>query len=406
MNLAPIASAALFLTSSLAFADTGVTPDEQARIEKILSATPLIDGHNDIAEQIKEKYDGDPSRVDLTKDTRSLPLSLHTDIARLRQGMVGAQFWSVYVPAELQGATSAEAVHVQIDIVRQIVARYPDVFELAQTADEIERIFKAGRIASMFGMEGGEAINNNLAILRDFRAEGVLYMTLCHGKTTSWVDSATDAPLHGGLSAFGETVIKEMNRIGMLVDLSHTSADAMKDALKVTKAPVIFSHSSAMALNGHPRNVPDDVLKLVAKNGGVVMANFVPPFIAEDVRQWMANQAAEEARQKSLFPGDPDAAKAALDAWNAANPRPDATIADVADHIEHIRDVASIDNVGIGSDFDGIPYTPVGLEGVETYPALFAELMRRGWSDEDLAKLAGGNLLRALRVAERVAAKK
>lgn len=401
-RLVPIA----LLLSSAAVAAESVTPEQLARYEKIMSATPLIDGHNDIAEQIKEKYEGDPSRVDLMKDTSMLKLSLHTDIPRLRIGRVGAQFWSVYVPAELQGATSAEAVHVQIDIVRQIVARYPETFELAETADDIERIFKAGRIASMFGMEGGEAINNNLAVLRDFRAEGVLYMTLCHGKTTSWVDSATDAPIHGGLSDFGEKVIREMNRIGMLVDLSHTSAEAMKDALSVTKAPVIFSHSSAMALNGHPRNVPDDVLKLVAKNRGVVMANFVPPFINENQRQWAARQAAEEARQKYLFPGDPDAAKAGLDAWNAANPRPEATIADVADHIEHIRNVAGVDNVGIGSDFDGIPYTPTGLEGVETYPALFAELMRRGWSDEDLAKLAGGNLLRALREAERVAAKK
>lgn len=398
-------SLALLITPTLAFAAPEITAEQQARIEKILAATPLIDGHNDLAEQITENYGADPSRIDLTKDTRELPHPLHTDIPRLRAGKVGAQFWSVYVPAELQGAVSAEAVHVQIDIVRRIIAEYPDVFELATSADDIERIHKAGRIASMLGMEGGEAINSKLAVLRDFRAEGVLYMTLCHWKTTSWVDSATDAPQHGGLSKFGEEVVREMNRIGMLVDLSHTSAETMKDALRVSKAPVIFSHSSARAIDGHPRNVPDDILKLVAKNGGVVMANFAPDFVSEELRQWSASEDAEEARQKALFLGDPDAAKAGLDAWIATHPRPDATLSQVADHIEHIRDVAGADNVGLGSDFDGIPSTPVGLEGVETYPALLAELMRRGWSDDDLAKLAGGNLLRALRKAEEVAAR-
>lgn len=397
-------SLALLVSPSFAVAQAAIAPDYRARIDAILAETPLIDGHNDIAEQITENYGGEPSSVDLTKDTRSLPHPLHTDIPRLREGRVGGQFWSVYVPAELQGAVSGEAVRVQIDIVRRIVAKYPKVFELATTADDIERIHKSGRIASLFGMEGGEAINSNLAVLRDFRAEGVMYMTLCHWKTTSWVDSATDAPQHGGLSPFGEQVVAEMNRIGMLVDLSHTSADAMKDALRVSKAPVIFSHSSARALDGHPRNVPDDVLKLVAKNGGVVMANFAPAFISEELRQWSAKKDAEEARQKALFLGDPDAAKAGLDAWVAANAAPQATLSQVADHIERIRDVAGIDNVGLGSDFDGIPNGPVGLEGVETYPALLAELMARGWSDQDIAKLAGGNLLRALRKAETVAA--
>ncbi len=378
---------------------------ERARFERITRATPLIDGHNDLPEQIHDNYAGELSRVDLNADTRTLPTPLHTDIARLRQGRLGAQFWSVYVPAELQGAASAEAVHVQIDLVRQMVAQHGDVFELAQSADDIVRIHRARRIASLLGMEGGEAINNNLAILRDFRAEGVMYMTLCHSKSTSWIDSATDAPQHNGLSPFGESVVREMNRIGMLVDLSHVSAEAMRDALAVTTAPVIFSHSSAFAITAHPRNVPDDVLRLVHQNGGVVMANFYPVFVSEEVRQWNALRAGEEARQKSLFPGDPIAASAALDAWVAAHPRPAATIAQVADHIEHIRDVAGIDNVGIGSDFDGVPFLPEGLSGVETYPNLFAELMRRGWNDRDLAKLAGGNLLRALRQAERVAAR-
>lgn len=402
--LSMIAFALALAAPTLAFAQAP-TRAELARVDRILRNTPLIDGHNDLAEQIHDNYGGDQSRLDLTADTRALSTPLHTDIPRLRQGRLGAQFWSVYVPAELQGAASAEAVHVQIDTVRQIVQRYPRVFELARTADDIVRIHRAGRIASMFGMEGGEAINNNLAILRDFRAEGVLYMTLCHSKTTSWVDSATDAPVHGGLSPFGEDVVREMNRIGMLVDLSHVSADAMRDALRVSAAPVIFSHSSAFAITPHPRNVPDDVLRLVHQNGGVVMVNFYPAFTANEVWQWGARRLAEEARLKALNPGDPTAVTEGVAAWVAANPRPEIGVGVIADHVEHIAEVAGHDNVGIGSDFDGVPFLPQGLDGIEDYPALFVELMRRGWSDTDLAKLAGGNLLRALRQAERVAAR-
>jgi len=400
------ALAALALAyAPIAAAQTAPTPQQRARIERILTRTPLIDGHNDLPDQIREHYGGDLDRVDLTTDTRLLPTPLHTDIPRLRQGRVGAQFWSVYVPADLQGAASAEAVSVQIDLVRQIIARHPTVFEFANSADDIVRIHRRGRIASMLGMEGGEAINDNLAILRSFRRQGVLYMTLCHGRTTSWVDSATDAPRHGGLSPFGEEVVREMNRIGMLVDLSHVSADAMRDALSVSRAPVIFSHSSAFALVPHPRNVPDDVLRLVHENGGVVMVNFYPGFISEGVRQWAAAQAGEAARQKALHPDDPAAASAALEAWATAHPRPAASVAQIADHIEHIRDVAGVENVGIGGDFDGVPYLPADLEGVDAYPEIFAELMRRGWSDADLSLLAGGNLLRALRAAERISAR-
>lgn len=404
MKTAAIAALILaFSAPSLAFAQAP-TRAELARVDRILRSTPLIDGHNDLAEEIHDNYGSDQSRVDLNADTRTLSFPLHTDIPRLRQGRVGAQFWSVYVPAELQGAESAQAVHVQIDTVRQIIRRYPRVFEFAQSADDIVRIHRAGRIASMFGMEGGEAINNNLAVLRDFRAEGVLYMTLCHSKTTSWVDSATDAPVHGGLSPFGEDVVREMNRIGMLVDLSHVSADSMRDALRVSTAPVIFSHSSAFALTPHPRNVPDDVLQLVHENGGVVMVNFFPAFTSNEVWQWGARRTAEEARLKALNPGAPTAVTEALAAWTSANPRPEIELSVIADHIEHIAQVAGHDNVGIGSDFDGVPFLPRGLDGVEDYPALFVELMRRGWSDADLAKLAGGNLLRALRQAERAAA--
>jgi membrane dipeptidase len=404
MKLALLAAAILAGVPALASAQAAPSPRERARIHRILAHTPLIDGHNDLADQIHENYGGDLSRVDLTHDTSGLEHPLQTDIPRLRAGGVGAQFWSVYVPAELRGAQAGEAVQVQIDLVRQMVAQHPDVFALAESADDIERIHRSGRIASMLGMEGGEPIDSNLAVLRQFRAEGVLYMTLCHALTTAWADSATDAPQHDGLTPFGEQVVLEMNRIGMLVDLSHVSAETMRDALRVSRAPVIFSHSSAYALTHHPRNVPDDVLRLVHRNGGVVMVNFYPGFVSEDVRLWSADRAGEEARQKALHPDDPSAAAAGLAEWSRAHPRPAATIAQVADHIEHIRDVAGIDNVGIGSDFDGVPFVPDGLTGVEGYPNLFAELIRRGWSDGDLAKLAGGNLLRALRQAERVAA--
>lgn len=379
---------------------------EQQRIDRVLARTPLIDGHNDLPWAIRGDHGGDLAALDLDSDTRALQPPLHTDIPRLRQGRVGAQFWSVYVPASLKGLAATEATFEQIDLARRMIARYPRAFEFADSADDIVRIHRAGRIASMFGMEGGEAINNNLALLREFRAAGVLYMTLTHAQNTDWVDSATDAPRHGGLTPFGEEVIREMNRIGMLVDLSHVSADAMRDAIRVSAAPVIFSHSSAFALTPHPRNVPDDVLDLVRANGGVVMVNFNAPFVSEPMRQWSATRSGEERRLQALYPGDPEAARAALDQWTAANPPPRVGVGDLADHIEHIARVAGRDHVGIGSDYDGVSYLPEGMGGVEAYPTLFAELIRRGWSESDLAKLAGGNLLRALRAAERVAARR
>lgn len=379
---------------------------EQQRIDRVLARTPLIDGHNDLPWAIRGDHGGDLAALDLDSDTRALQPPLHTDIPRLRQGRVGAQFWSVYVPASLKGLAATEVTFEQIDLARRMIARYPRAFEFADSADDIVRIHRAGRIASMFGMEGGEAINNNLALLREFRAAGVLYMTLTHAQNTDWVDSATDAPRHGGLTPFGEEVIREMNRIGMLVDLSHVSADAMRDAIRVSAAPVIFSHSSAFALTPHPRNVPDDVLDLVRANGGVVMVNFNAPFVSEPMRQWSATRSGEERRLQALHPGDPEAARAALDQWTAANPPPRVGVGDLADHIEHIARVAGRDHVGIGSDYDGVSYLPEGMGGVEAYPTLFAELIRRGWSESDLAKLAGGNLLRALRAAERVAARR
>jgi membrane dipeptidase len=401
---AAFAALVLMLTPTLASAQAP-TAQERARVERVLRRTPLIDGHNDLPWEIRDSHGGDLDAVDLNSDTRALAPPLHTDIPRLRAGGVGGQFWSVYVPASLKGLAATQAVHEQIDLARRMIARYPRVFEFADSADDIVRIHRAGRIASMFGMEGGEAINNNLALLREFRASGVLYMTLTHATTIDWVDSATDATRHDGLTEFGERVVREMNRVGMLVDLSHVSAQAMRDALAVSEAPVIFSHSSAFAITPHPRNVPDDVLALVRENGGVVMVNFNAPFVSEPMRQWSAQRAGEEARQKALFPGDPDAAKAALDAWMAANPPPAVTVEDVANHVEHIAEIAGRDHVGLGGDYDGVTYLPQGMGGVDGYTVLLVELMRRGWSDGDIAGLAGGNLLRALRQAELVAAR-
>lgn len=390
----------------LAAAQTpSITPQERARFERIVRRTPLIDGHNDLPYAIRGDHAGDLAEVDLHTDTRALTPPMQTDIARLRAGGMGAQFWSVYVPATLKGLDATRMVFEQIDLTRRMIAAYPNVFEYAESADDVVRIHRRGRIASMFGMEGGEAIANNLALLREFREAGVLYMTLTHSTTIDWVDSATDAPRHGGLTPFGEEVVREMNRVGMLVDLSHVSADAMRDALRVSTAPVVFSHSSAFAVTAHPRNVPDDVLSMVRTNGGIVMVNFNAPFIDEEMRAWSARRVGAREEHKALNPGDPAAAAAGLAAWDAQNPPPLPTPSDVADHIERIRDVAGVDHIGLGGDYDGVTYLPRGMEGVDGYPLLFAELMRRGWSDRDLAKLAGGNLLRVLREAERVAAR-
>lgn len=399
-----VAVSFLALAPTLAFAQAP-TAQELARVERILRRTPVIDGHNDVPWEIRDSHGNDLSAVNLRSDTRRLTPPMHTDIPRLRRGGVGGQFWSVYVPATNRGLENTRMVWEQIDLARRMIAAYPRDFALADSAADIVRIERSGRIASMFGIEGGEAINSNLALLREFRSAGVLYMTLTHSTTNDWVDSATDAPRHGGLSEFGVEVVHEMNRIGMLVDLSHVSADAMRDALAASEAPVIFSHSSAFAITAHPRNVPDDVLRLVRENDGVVMVNFNAPFVSEPMRQWNAQRAGEEARQKSLFPGDAPAATAALDAWIAANPPPRVTVEDVADHVEHIGRIAGRAHVGLGGDYDGVTYLPEGMGGVDGYPVLMVELLRRGWSEADIAGLAGGNLLRALREAERVAAR-
>jgi membrane dipeptidase len=385
---------------------------DQQRLEQVLRQTPLIDGHNDLPWEIRDRFKSDFAAIDLRSDTSRLAVAadqtpLMTDIPRLRAGMVGAQFWSVWIPVSVQGFEAVQMTLEQIDLVKRMAAQYPKDFEMAYTAADIRRIHKAHKIASLIGIEGGHQINNSLAVLRQMYDAGARYMTLTHTTNTAWADSATDAPAHQGLTPFGIEVVREMNRVGMLVDLSHVSPDTMRAALAASRAPVIFSHSSARALDDHPRNVPDDILRLLAANGGVVMVNFAPGYVSEERNRWQADRAAEVTRFNSppfagLYIGQPDRAKAALAAWDAKHPRPVTTLAQVADHIEHMRPVAGVDHLGLGSDFDGIPDAPVGLEGVDKYPKLLEELMRRGWSDTDIAKLAGENLLRAMGTAEKV----
>lgn len=393
----------LLAVAAAALALPAAAQDEAARVRAVLEATPLIDGHNDLPWQVHGRFGGDPGRMDLDADLSRLDPPMHTDIARLRQGGVGGQFWSVYVSADLPGPEAVSAVLRQIDLVRWMAATHPDVFELAFTAEDIERIHRQGRIASLIGIEGGNAIDSSLPVLREMYRAGARYMTLTHSATLPWADSATDEAVHDGLSPFGVAVVREMNRLGMLVDLSHVSPATMHDALDASRAPVIFSHSSARALNDHPRNVPDEVLRRVAGNGGVVMVTFVPGFISAEVAAWGRARGAERARLTAAHPDDAEAVAAGLAAWTEANPQPRAALAQVADHVEHVRAVAGVDHVGLGGDFDGIEDTVEGLDGVEDYPALLEELARRGWSDADLAALAGGNLLRVLRRAEAVA---
>jgi membrane dipeptidase len=388
--------------------------DFTSRVERVLAETPLIDGHNDLPWEIRDRFKSNLSAIDLLSDTSKLPSGGHaplmTDIPRLRKGLVGAQFWSLWVPLSLKGSDAVQATLEQIDLVRQMVAKYPADFQMAYTAAEVREIFRSHKIASLLGIEGGHQINNSLPVLRQMYDLGVRYMTLTHTLNTGWADSATDTPVHQGLTDFGKEVVREMNRLGMLVDLSHVSSETMAAAIAISEAPVLFSHSGARAVVDHPRNVPDDILRLVAKNGGVVMVNFYAGYVSEAVSRWAADHAAEKSRYNSppydgLYIGQPERAKAALAAWEKQHPKPKATLQQVADHIEHIRKVAGVDCVGIGSDFDGVEATPEGLEAVDKYPALFAALMRRGWTDAEVAKLAGGNILRVMAGAEQVAAR-
>ncbi|MEU5386427.1 dipeptidase [Kitasatospora cineracea] len=377
-----------------------MTPELLDRARAVLRTTPVVDGHNDLPWAMRAQAGYDLDAVDLAADQSH---RLHTDLGRLRAGGVGAQFWSVYVPAELAGDDAVSATLEQIDFVKAMAARHPEHLRLALTADEVEAARAEGRIASLMGAEGGHSINSSLATLRALYELGVRYLTLTHNSNVPWADSATDEPVHGGLTAFGEEVVREMNRLGMLVDLSHVSADTMRDALRVSEAPVVFSHSSARAVCDHPRNVPDDVLAQLPANGGVVMATFVPKFVLPAAIEWTL-AADANMRAKGLHPLEttPEA-MAVQRAYEAEHPRPVATAATVADHLDHLREVAGVDHIGLGGDYDGTAFTPAGLEDVAGYPVLVAELLRRGWSEADLAKLTWHNAVRALRGAETVA---
>jgi membrane dipeptidase len=377
---------------------TSTQQDLLARARALHKQSPLIDGHNDYPWALRENANRDLDQLDITKPQPTIM----TDIPRLRAGGVGGQFWSVYVPSDAPAPVTATLE--QIDIVHRMMRKYPDTFELALTADDVARVFKKGKIASLIGMEGGHSIDSSLGALRMFHRLGARYMTLTHSRNIPWADSATDTPALGGLSPFGEQVVREMNWLGMLVDLSHVSPDTMADAIAVSQAPVIFSHSSARALNDVPRNVPDNILQLLPKNGGVIMVTFVPGFLSSKVAAWNRQQTEEENRLKQKLANDPAALKTALDAWTKSNPAPRATIADTADHIDHIKKIAGVDHIGLGGDFDGITSVPQGLEDVSTYPALTAELLRRGYKDDEIKKILGQNVLRVMRAAERVAA--
>ncbi|MFH9493549.1 dipeptidase [Streptomyces halstedii] len=373
--------------------------DNLDRARLLLADHPVVDGHNDLPWALREQVGYDLDARDIAVDQSA---ALHTDIPRLRAGGVGAQFWSVYVATELAGDDAVSATLEQIDVVAELLARHPADLRRALTADDMERARAEGRIASLMGAEGGHSINNSLGTLRALYTLGVRYMTLTHNDNTDWADSATDTPGVGGLSEFGREVVREMNRVGMLVDLSHVAATTMRDALATSVAPVIFSHSSARAVCDHPRNIPDDVLRMLAANGGVAMATFVPKFVLPEAVEWTL--AADcNMREHGLHHLDTTPAAMRVHAdFEAAHPRPVATVATIADHLGHLREMAGIDHIGIGGDYDGTAFLPAGLEDVSGYPNLIAELLSRGWSDADLAKLTWQNAVRVLRDAEAV----
>jgi membrane dipeptidase len=371
---------------------------QHSAARELLSRFPLVDGHNDLAWELREAGSEDLAVTDLAS-----PVSFtHTDLPRIAAGGLGAQFWSVFVPATLQGDRAVAATLEQIDLVRRMIRGYPDVLELALTAADVDRIFAAGKVASLLGAEGGHSIASSMGVLRVLYGIGVRYLTLTHNANVPWADSATDEPKAGGLTAFGREVVREMQRLGMLVDLSHVSAATMRDAMEVTEAPVIFSHSSTRALCDHPRNVPDEILARLPASHGVCMVTFVPSFVSPACRAWESGLSTEMER-RGMDPWDWASRARVGQEWLTGHPRPVATLAQVANHIEHVREVAGIDHVGIGSDFDGTDQVPEGLDDVSCYPALIAELLDRGWSEGDCGQLAGGNILRVMREAEAAA---
>ncbi len=371
------------------------------RARRIHAASPLLDGHNDLPWEIRQKAQGDLGVMD---PDGPLPQQ-HTDVPRLVQGGVGGVFWAAYVPVETirDGGAAAFAL-AQIGLIKRMTERSP-AMEMALTADDVARIHRGGKVASLIGIEGGHAMENSLDVLRQFHALGVRYMTLTHSSTIEWADAATDSARHGGLTRFGEEVVREMNRLGMLVDLSHVSAETMEDAIRVSEAPVIFSHSSARALADHPRNVPDAVLRMLRQNGGVVMINFYSGFVEPTAAQQMRGMFDVQRRYREQYPNDPEAARRAYEQWRRDNPVPRGTVATLADHIDHVVKVAGIDHVGLGSDYDGVTSLPEGMDDVSRFPYLTAELLRRGYSEADVAKVLGGNVLRVMRQAEQTAAR-
>lgn len=393
----------MIITGSIACApaEEPLPDDPVERARALHKLVPLTDGHNDLPWQYRNDADRDVWARDISQ---SQP-EWHTDIPRLREGQLGAQFWSVYVPASMQGKGAVRATMEEIDIVYQLLQRYPDTFQLTLTADEVEAAFKDGKIASMIGIEGGHSIDSSMGALRMFHRLGAGYMTLTHGTNVPWADASTDTAQADGLTKFGEEVVREMNRLGMLVDLSHVAPATMHDALDVSEAPIIFSHSSSRAKCDHVRNVPDEVLKRLPQNGGVIMVTFVTSFISEEVRQHGIQRGEEADRLRAMRGSTEESVQTGLAAWIETHPMPKATLAQVADHIDHIRQTAGIDHIGLGGDFDGITSVPVGLEDVSTYPMLTAELIRRGYSDEDVMKILGNNILRVMRKAEEVAAR-
>lgn len=392
----------LLICLLVASPSSAATPEQTARAA--LTAMPIIDGHNDTPEQIREIFKNDFSKFDLNTLSPEIIAKTHTSIPKLREGRVGGQFWSVWIDPALPKHEAVTQTLEQIDTVERMVARYPETFVSARTAAEIEAAIRRGRIASLIGMEGGHSIGNSLAILRQMYRAGARYMTITHFLTNDWADSATDAPRHDGLARFGVAVIKEMNRLGMMIDISHVAETTMGDVFNETSAPVILSHSNAQAMLDHPRNMSDAMLIRLNQNGGVIMVTFVPDYTSPAIRTWENSRAGQAAAVKTQHIGNPKAESAALEAWIKANPRPHATLSQVADHIDHVRDIAGIDHIGIGGDFGGISSVVEGLENVSTYPALFTELARRGYSQADLEKIAGRNILRVMKAVEAQAA--
>jgi membrane dipeptidase len=402
-------SAALLLASPLAAQEAAPVDAATATANAALHAAPIFDGHNDVPNQLRDRVANQINAFDFEDTTATAAehpegRAMQTDLARLRQGKVGAQFWSVYVPSNPDEPEAVQQVIEQIDVTKRLIARNPDALRFATTADQVERAMAEGRIASLLGMEGGHSIGSSLGVLRQLHALGARYMTLTHNSNTPWADAATDTPKHDGLTDFGKDVVREMNRLGMLVDLSHVSEATMMDALDVAKAPVIFSHSGARGVNGHPRNVPDSVLARLPENGGIVMVVALPGFLNEERRQWFARRSGEEARLKALWQGQPTKVTEAMAAWDKASPEPATTIKHMADHIDHVRKIAGVESLGIGGDFDGMPSGPVGFEDVRGYPLLFAELAKRGYSQAELEMIASRNVLRVMRAAEASAA--